>query len=109
MKRNILVLAVLLGVLGLVTGSAGSIVAGLRHALRLSGRHPAGDAEDSRERLRVALAPISAKLDPAVWGEWLEPLPDDFDLAVFRASMPVLAPPLSQTIIDERESSRCYR
>ena len=106
MRRNTLGLAVVLGVFALLAGNAGSIVSGLRHALGLGRWHPRDDAADRRERIRLALAPISVKLDPAVWGDWLTPLPDDFDLAAFRASMPVLDPPLSQTIIEERESSR---
>lgn len=106
MRKNTLGLAVLFGVLALLAGSAGSIVSGLRHALGLGRRHPRDDAADRREGVRRALAPMTARLDPAVWGDWLTPLPDDFDLAAFRASMPVLDPPLSQTIIEERESSR---
>lgn len=106
MRRKTLGLTVVLGLLGLLAGNAGSIVSGLRHALGLRRRPAVDDAADRDERIRRALAPISVKLDPAVWGEWLTPLPDDFDLAAFRASMPVLDPPLSQTIIEERESSR---
>ena len=105
MRRNTLGLAVVVGLLGLLAGNAGSIVSGLRHALGLR-RRPVDDAVDRRERVRRALAPMTVKLDPAVWGDWLTPLPDDFDLAAFRASMPVLDPPLSQTIIEERESTR---
>lgn len=101
MRRNNAGLAVVLGVLALLAGSGGSIVAGLRRALGLARRHPYDDA-DPRERVRRALEPVSVKINLHKWG--LKPLPEDFDLAAFRASMPVLDPPLSQTIIDERES-----
>jgi len=101
MRRNTTGLAVALGVLALLAGNAGSIVSGLRHALGLR-RHARDDAADRRERVRRALAPIAQKVDLVKWG--LKPLPEDFDLAAFRVSMPVLDPPLSQTIIDERES-----
>ena len=102
MRRNTLGLVVLLGLLGLLAGNAGSIVSGLRQALGLRRRHAADEAADRRECVRRALEPISVKIDLHKWG--LKPLPEDFDLAAFRASMPVLDPPLSQTIIDERES-----
>ncbi len=88
--------------------SGASMLSHLRHALRRERRQAA--ELDERERIRRALAPITMKLDPAVWGEWLKPLPDDFDWDAFRRALPVLDPPLSQTIIDERdeyeESSR---
>jgi len=102
MRRNTIGLAVALGVLALLAGNAGSIVSGLRQALGLGRRHPHDDAADRRERVRRALEPIAVKVDLVKRG--LKPLPEDFDLTAFRASLPVLDPPLSQTIIDERES-----
>lgn len=74
----------------------------LRQALGLSRRHPHDDGASRRERVRRALEPISQEVDLHAWG--LKPLPEDFDLAAFRASMPVLNPPLSRTIVGERES-----
>jgi hypothetical protein len=65
---------------------------------------PHDDAAERRERLRRALAPMTVKLDSKRWKAKFGRLPDDFDLAAFRASLPVLDPPLSQTIIEERES-----
>lgn len=86
-----------------MAAAAGSIVGSIRSALGLRRHAPRDEAAERRERVRRALAPITVKLDLKKWG--LDPLPDDFDLTAFRESMPVLDPPLSQTIIDERESS----
>lgn len=102
MRRNTLGLLVGFCVLALLAGNAASIVSGLRHALGLGRRHPNDDESDPRDRVHRALAPIAAKPDLDKWG--LTPLPEDFDLAAFRASLPVLDPPLSQTIIAERDS-----
>ncbi len=84
----------------IVAALSASMLSNLRHAFGRRSR-----AESERERVRHALAPMLMEIDPKVWGEWLEPLPEDFDFEAFRKSMPVLDPPLSQTIIDERESS----
>jgi hypothetical protein len=104
MRRNTIGLVVALGLLALLAGNAGSIMSGLRHALSLARRRPYDDAAERRERVRRALAPITVRLDRKAWESKFGRLPDKFDLAAFRASMPVLDPPLSQTIIDERES-----
>ncbi|MHB8375662.1 MAG: hypothetical protein ACYDEB_01710 [Dehalococcoidia bacterium] len=83
-----------------VAAVTASVLSNLRHPF---GRRPR--AETERERVRRALAPLLIDLDPRIWGEWLQPLPDDFDFEAFRRSMPVLDPPLSSTIIEERESN----
>ncbi len=86
---------------GIVSLAAMSIVGGLRQML---GRMK-GPQEGERERVRRSLTGSIVTLDPAIWGDWLRPLPQDFDWAAFRARMPKLDPPLSQTIIEERESA----
>jgi hypothetical protein len=104
MRRTLNVLIVV-GGSAVLAVAAGSIVANIRNALGRRRHPPRDEAAERRERLRRALAPITVKLDPEIWGDWLKPLPDDFDLDAFRRSMPILDPPLSQTIIEERESS----
>ncbi len=91
----------------LVMGVSASMLSNLRHAFGRRHRHdaPSSDAERDRTRQALALAPVLVDLDPKIWGESLQPLPQDFDFDAFRSSMPILDPPLSQTIIDERESS----
>ena len=62
-----------------------------------------GDSTD-RARSERALDGVTVNIDPRKYKHNLKPVPDDFDLAEFRRTMPVFNPPLSQTIIDERES-----
>lgn len=88
--------------IGMVSLAAMSIVGGLRQMLGRKAHMRRHEGERVRHR---ALADATVKLDPAIWGEWLRPLPDDFDWTAFRAQAPKLDPPLSQTIIDERESA----
>ncbi|MDE3096402.1 MAG: hypothetical protein KGK07_10440 [Chloroflexota bacterium] len=95
--------AAVLAAAGIVALTA-SMLSSLRHAFARRQGHERHD--DERDRAQHALEEMTETLDPDVWGEWLRPLPQDFDFEAFRRRMPVFDPPLSQTIIDERESSR---
>lgn len=61
--------------------------------------------EKERRLVREALADISSPWDTSNLFPWIPPRPDDFDWEEFRRSLPVLDPPLSQTIVDERDES----
>jgi hypothetical protein len=43
------------------------------------------------------------EIDHAAWEREFGRLPADFDYETFRKSLPVLDPPLSQTIVDQRD------
>jgi hypothetical protein len=91
-----------IGALVFVVAISASMLSNLRHALGGRGRR---EEPTERDRIRRALAPMLMELDPEIWGELLAPLPVDFDEEAFRRSLPVLDPPLSQTIIEDRDSS----
>ena len=94
-------------VLVLIATNAGGILSSLRRVLRdrrVVASSPG--AEDERERIRRALAPITMKFDEEKWRATFGCLPDDFDREAFFHSLPKLDPPLSQSIIDERREAR---
>jgi hypothetical protein len=78
---------------------AGSLVGALRHVFS---RKRADPEQERVARIREAIAPITVNLDRERWEAAFGPFPDSVDLDALRASMPVLDPPLSQTIIDQR-------
>ena len=80
-----------------------SMLSGLRHVLRREKRRTAAP---ERERVHRALAPIAMKLDADLWGSSFGQLPAGFDRDAFRRSLPALEPPLSQTIIEDRDEGR---
>jgi plasmid stability protein len=59
------------------------------------------DAE--RRRIREALGDLVVDFHPEDFGALFHPLPDDFDREAFFQSLPRLDPPLSRTIIEDRE------
>ena len=73
------------------------MLAGLRHAFGRKRREPS-----ERQRVHDALKPLLADIDWAEWDRTFGTLAEDFDEEAFLRSLPVLDPPLSQTIIDER-------
>ena len=85
-----------------------TILTMIRRGLTASEEGPADETPRERERRRVheALASFSSRSDTNSLFPWVPPLPPDFDWEAFRRSLPVLDPPLSQTIIQEREESR---
>lgn len=89
--------------------STASLIAGLRHALRRehAAEPPLDDREAERQRIREIMGDLLA---PPVnydnWPEHLRPHPDLPDRDALRARMPVLDPPLSETVIEERNESR---
>lgn len=84
-----------------VIASTASVLSNLRNAL---GRRREPPTE--RERVREALKPILADIDWDSWHDTFGRLPENFDREAFIRSLPVLDPPLSQTIIEERDEER---
>jgi plasmid stability protein len=56
-----------------------------------------------RRRIREALGDLVVDFRPEDFAPFFHPLPDDFDRDAFFNSLPRLDPPLSQTIIEDRE------
>jgi len=105
MRRTLSILVVVAGAAALAV-AAGSIVSNIRNALGRRRHPPRDEAAERRERVRRALAPITVKLDRELWQRAFGKLPDNFDREAFLRSLPVLDPPLSQTIIEQREEER---
>lgn len=86
-----------------VLAVSASMLSNLRHALGAR-RHREQRPTDSEDgRIRRALAPMLMEIDHAAWEREFGRLPADFDYETFRKSLPVLDPPLSQTIVDQRD------
>ncbi len=89
--------------------ASASLLAGIRHALgkREQMEPELTPRERERQRMSEAMGDLLAPpLDLSKWPEHLQPKPGMPDRDALRRSMPVLDPPLSQTIIDEREEGR---
>ena len=80
---------------GVASLAAFSIAGSLRQMVRGRRRAPEGHAGLKRVELRVGVLP-----------ERLRPMDGPVDHAALRKAMPVLDPPLSRAIIEEREADR---
>ncbi len=89
------------GALLLIVGvvAASSFLTTLRHAIGRKAELSPREAE--RARLRVALGDMLLDMS-----EWARPGRAAVDHKALRASMPILQPSLSQTIIEAREEER---
>lgn len=103
--RRVSPVVILLAVAALA--SMASLLAGLRHALR--GREKPEhdiDPKDERARIRAAMGDMLApSIDFSLYPERLRPRPGMPDRDTLRQSMPILDPPLSQTVREERDES----
>ena len=103
MRRNIAL--VLVGLAALL--STASLLGVLRHALAREKAEPEVDPlEAERKRVRAAMGDALADLNVDHYPENLRPRPGLPDRDTVRGLMPVLDPPLSRTISEERDESR---